>query len=209
MIRLASFFPDRLNLDGDQGNLLALRLYLQAAGFEATIESVGAANSYDSVHFALLGHGSKAAMSSIGVQLSAVDFSQLITKLPGLAIGSGFEYLAALGNTKSQVNRGERESEFSIGKLGTISALGYRNTDSGLPNLELNGNWICSMLHGPVLAKNPVLLHRAAKAAVSAAGLMWPVLPPSELSSWVDDLNRINQKIWSLETEEPYPALVL
>lgn len=209
MIRIGTFFPDRLNLNGDQGNLLALQKYLTLAGYSVSVESTGAANSYDGFHFLLLGHGSLAANTSLQVQLSAVDFDQLIFKVPGLAIGSGFEYLSAKECTKSKVARGERESEFSIGILGSISALGYRNTDSGLPNLELNGNWICSMLHGPLLAKNPQLLDRAAKATVSAAGLAWPKKAPAQLAAWVTELNRICEGVWKVETDQDFPKLAL
>jgi|GEM_PF-231166 CobQ-like glutamine amidotransferase family enzyme len=209
MIKLGSFFPDALNLNGDQGNLLALKKYLEAAGFEVQVDSIGAANGYQDIHFAFLGHGSMAAMRSLNTALSVVAFDQLLQTTPGMAIGSGFEYLAGLSLTKSEINREERASEFAIGELGTITALGYRNTDSGLPNLELNGNWICSMLHGPLLAKNPILLHRAAKAAVTAAGLVWPAVAPESLSSWVEKLNRISTQIWALETEAEFRPLVL
>jgi CobQ-like glutamine amidotransferase family enzyme len=209
MIKLGSFFPEALNLNGDQGNLLALKKYLEAAGFQVAVESIGAANSYDEIHFALLGHGSMAAMRSLNTAMSAVAFDQLLSKTPGLAIGSGFEYLAGLGLTKSTIEPGERDSEFAVGELGSIAAIGYRNTDSGLPNLELNGNWICSMLHGPLLAKNPVLLDRAAKAAVAAAGLVWPAVAPEPLTNWVSQLNRVSAQIWALETEAEFKPLVL
>jgi CobQ-like glutamine amidotransferase family enzyme len=207
MINLGAFFPERLNLNGDQGNLLALARYLEAAGFEVSVHSVGAANSYSDIHFGLLGHGSIAAVESLQVQLAAVDFDELLAKIPGLAVGSGFEYLSERGITKSIITRGDRESEFVTGSLGSLKALGYRNTDSGLPDLELNSNWICSMLHGPVLAKNPQLLHRAAKAAVACAGLVWPSEPPIALVAWVKTLNDVCAKIWTLESEEAFPAL--
>jgi hypothetical protein len=61
---------------------VALRLYLEAAGFETSTQSIGGANSYDNIHFALLGHGSIAAMASLEVQLSALDFAQLLTRFP-------------------------------------------------------------------------------------------------------------------------------
>lgn len=209
MINIGSFFPEALNLNGDQGNVLVLKKYLEAAGFEVRVESIGAANGYQDIHFAFLGHGSMAAMRSLSTAMSAVSFEQLLPNIPGMAIGSGFEYLAEIGLTKSLIHRGQRDSEFAVGELGTITALGYRNTDSGLPNLELNGNWICSMLHGPLLAKNPVLLNRAAKAAVSAAGLVWPAVATASLIEWVDQLNKISAQIWALETEVEFTPLFL
>jgi CobQ-like glutamine amidotransferase family enzyme len=206
-IVLGSLFPERLNLNGDQGNLLAMQRYLQAAGFDVRIASVGSANEYDNVHFVLFGHGSLAAMASLETQLSAVDFAFLMQNRPGLAIGSGFEYLSGHNLTKGQIVRGDRVSQFEVGKLGKLSALGYRNTNSGLSNLEMNGNWICTMLHGPILAKNPELLDRAAKAAVTAAGLLWPERPSVELQDWVAQLNRISGVIWAVETQEDFEAL--
>ena len=208
-IILGGIFPDKLNLNGDQGNLLALRNFLVAAGFQVRIDSVGAANKYDDVHFILLGHGSMAAMESLETQLSAIDFAFLMAQKPGLAVGSGFEFLSQNGLTKGQIERGQRVSQFEVGQLGQLAALGYRNTDSGLENLEMNGNWICSMLHGPVLAKNPRLLARAAKAAVSSAGLSWPERPSGHLLEWVENLNRICGEIWALETQESFEELVL
>ena len=63
------------------------------------------------------------------------------------------------------------------------------------------------MLHGPILAKNPELLDRAAKAAVTAAGLLWPERPSVELQDWVAQLNRISGVIWAVETQEDFEAL--
>jgi lipid II isoglutaminyl synthase (glutamine-hydrolysing) len=208
MIKLATVFPSQLNLNGDQGNLLALRRYLGAAGFEVEIRSLSRQTSVDDVHFVLFGHGSLAAMQSIDGVLKAMDWLKLM-HIPGLAVGSGFEYLSRESFVTQKIVLGERESEFQLQTLGALQALGYRNTDSGLPNLAVNDQWICTMLHGPILAKNPVLLDRAAKAAVAAAGQEWPKLAPAQLVKWVENLNRIASQIWQLETDEAYVPLAV
>lgn len=207
MIRLASIHADRLNLNGDQGNLLALSKYLRLAGFEVAVGGVQTTQSALESNFVLLGHGSMAAMESVKPTLRALDWKTILKTVPGLAIGSGYEYLASAGLTKDLINRSERESEFQVGHLGKISALGYRNTDSGLSNLTISGQWICSMLHGPVLAKNPILLDRAAKAAVASARLDWPANLPAEFLDWVATLNDLSSRIWSLETQEVFEGL--
>jgi CobQ-like glutamine amidotransferase family enzyme len=209
MIRLGTIAPERLNLNGDQGNLLALTRFLRLAGFEVAVVPVLNTEQALACNFVVLGHGSQAAMKSLEPVFNSIDFTTALQSVPGLAIGSGFEYLSELQAVPQTINRSERESEFSIGEMGPLKVLGYRNTDSGLPNLALNERWICSMLHGPLLAKNPQLLARAAKAAVAAAGLEWPQQPAQALNNWVAELNAICERIWSLECDEAYPQLML
>jgi CobQ-like glutamine amidotransferase family enzyme len=209
MIRIGTIYPERLNLNGDQGNILALTKLLRAAGF--AVEVVPVLNTEQALHcnFVLLGHGSMAAMESIDGVLGSIDFANVLAQIPGMAVGSGYEYLSRKGFAGQAIVRGERESEFQVGTLGTLKALGYRNTDSGLPNLALASQWICSMLHGPVLAKNPGLLYRAARAAVASAGLEWPGNPSDELRGWVATLNDVAARLWAFETEETFEPLAL
>ena len=207
MIRLGTVYPERLNLNGDQGNLLALTKFLRLAGFEVEVRPVSNTAQALDCHFVLLGHGSMAAMDSLESVLSAMDIAAITSAVPGIAVGSGYEWLSSNGFTAQSINRQERESEFQVGSLGAVTALGYRNTDSGLPNLAFTGKWLCTMLHGPVLAKNPVLLARIAKAVVEAAGSSWPHAETSELREWVDVLNEVCSRIWALETDEPFQRL--
>jgi hypothetical protein len=188
--------------------MLALKKYLSAAGFAVEIISMTQPTPFQGVHFVLLGHGSLAAMQSIDGSLKAMDWSTIM-QIPGLAVGSGFEYLSRESLVAQKIVIGDRDSEFQVETLGALQALGYRNTDSGLPNLAVNEQWICTMLHGPILAKNPALLDRAAKAAVEAAGQAWPKPATEELVSWVENLNRIASQIWQLETDEAYLPLVI
>lgn len=204
---LGTAFGSRLNLNGDQGNLLALRRYLSAAGFEVEIRSAATTEAALSCDFWFVGHGSVAAMQSIDEALRAIDWTRVLAEVPGLVVGSSFEWLAAHGKLNDTIQRGERVSQFEVAEFGPLRVLGYRNTDSGLPNLSLSGRVICTMLHGPLLAKNPQLLDRAARAAVTKAGLDWPLAAPAELGAWIDSLNKVCGEIWSLETDEEFPEL--
>lgn len=201
-IVLGTIAGSRLNLNGDQGNLLALRRYLAAAGFAVEFRSVASTEAALDCHFLMFGHGSAAAMASLDETLAAIDWKAVSAGVPGLVVGSAFEWLASNQHVNEGISRTERDSEFQVADLGPLRVLGYRNTDSGLPNLAMNGNLICTMLHGPVLAKNPKLLDRAARAAVAAAGKDWPMPAPAPLVQWVETLNRVCGSIWELEAEE-------
>ena len=208
MIRLGTIAPDKLNLNGDQGNLLAMSKFLRLAGFEVEVLPVTNADQALACNFLILGHGSIAAMQSLDTAFAGLKLEEVIGIVPGLAIGSGYEYLSRVGLVDQKIQPGPRQSEFTIGQVGPVKVLGYRNTDSGLPNLALNGQWICSMLHGPLFAKNPILLMRAAKATVAAAQLQWPTELPAALLLWIDELNGICSRIWKLETEETFEPLI-
>ncbi|MFM7030167.1 MAG: hypothetical protein ACKOWK_03775 [Micrococcales bacterium] len=197
---LGSVFGTRLNLNGDQGNLLALRRYLEAAGLTVEVRPVISTDDALGCNFVMLGHGSMAAMKSLEPQLTAFDWSKILERVPGLAVGSGFEWLAREVLSTAVTESENRVSEFQVAELGIIRALGYRNTATDLPNLQLNGSFICSMLHGPLLAKNPRLLHRAAQTAAKSASLELKHTP--ELAAWVNELNRICGGIWKLEAPE-------
>lgn len=190
----------KLNLNGDQGNLLALKRFLEAAGLSVEVRPVTNTADATACHFVLLGHGSMAAMESLNGQLKSFDWPAVTAATPGLAIGSGFEWLAAnvLGVAAGSVS--ERISEFQFGSLGALNVLGYRNAQTELPNIRVEGQLICSMLHGPILAKNPQLLHRAALAACTKAGISLP--QTAELKAWVEHLNRICAQIWALEAPD-------
>ena len=206
---LGSVFGNRLNLNGDQGNLLALKKYLEVAGFEVEVVGVGDTSAALNAHFLLFGHGSQAAMNSIDARLEKMDWQVVTAAVPGLAVGSAVEWLAATNLLAPVKRRAERVSQFETGELGNLRVLGYRNSDSDLPNIQMHNQFIATMLHGPVLAKNPRLLHKAAQAAVKCAGLEFPKVAPETLSAWVEQLNQISERIWALETDETFVKLEL
>ena len=209
VIRLGTFFGTRLNLDGDQGNLLALKRYLEAAGFAVEVQPVASTDQALLSHFLLMGHGSQAAMNSLADRLPGFDWNRIIQEVPGLAVGSGAEWLTQHLGGLGTFSRLERVSEFRVAELGDLKVLGYRNSDTDLPDLRLEQQFILSMLHGPVLAKNPRLLHKSALAAVRCAGGVWPSVLPAEAIDWISQLNRINSQIWLLETAAEFQPLEL
>ncbi|MDE2409020.1 MAG: hypothetical protein KGL72_01800 [Actinomycetales bacterium] len=208
-IVLGTIAANKMNLNGDQGNLLALKRFLEAAGQSVRVVSVTSTEEALKCHFLLLGHGSIAAMESLSSSLAAINWSSVLDSVPGLSVGSGTEWLAQIAPGATGFKRTERVSEFKVANLGSMPVLGYRNSDTTLPDLTFNGSFICAMLHGPVLAKNPMLLARAARAAATKAGVQLDFSSDS-LKDWIATLNRISQQIWELEAEgADYPALEL
>ena len=208
MITIFTPFADRLNLNGDQGNALVLMEYLKACGVETQQvqdpEQLGA----NTPNFVLLGHGSKASMASIWQQLEQLkpQLQHWQQTVPGLAVGSSVLWLVENGLSPQRVNAGPQQSEFVTTNFDGSAVLGYRNTDSGLANLSKNGEWVESMLHGPVLAKNPVLLRSVASNVLKAANLdVGSCLAAG--ADWLAEVARINAQIWKLESQEEMPAL--
>ena len=206
-IRLGTFFGNRLNLDGDQGNLLALKRYLEAAGFAVEVHAVASTEQALDSHFLLLGHGSQAAMESLEDRLPSFDWRTIIQEVPGLAVGSGVEWLSEHLSGPGAFSRIERVSEFKVAEMGDLRVLGYRNSDTNLPDLRLEHQFLLTMLHGPIIAKNPRLLHKSAVAAIRRAGGEWPSVIPPTAVKWVDQLNRISSQIWTLETDAEFQPL--
>lgn len=208
MITIFTPFADRLNLNGDQGNVLVLLEYLKACGVEAqqvqNPEQLGA----NPPHFVLLGHGSKASMASIKQQLAQLkpQLQQWQQTVPGLAVGSSVLWLVENGLSAQRLNVGPQESEFVTTSFEGSAVLGYRNTDSGLANLSQNGLWLESMLHGPILAKNPVLLRAIAATILKAANLDASGFQETG-ASWLADIAKIGEQIWKVESQEEMPAI--
>jgi len=63
-IRLGSLFPEDLNLNGDQANLLVLKKRLELRGVSSLVVDIPL-NKIDDVDFLFLGHGSIAAWEFI------------------------------------------------------------------------------------------------------------------------------------------------
>jgi len=223
IIRLGSVYGKRLNLNGDQGNLLALRRYLNAAGYEVEVVGVDCTDVALSCHFLLLGHGSIAAMESLGERLSQFDWAEIFARVPSLAIATSAVWLSgepveAFFDTTDRVSHFEvatlsLEASGEQGRFGIpddLRVLGYRNTPNAKAPALANpsGKLLTTMLHGPLLAKNPRLLDLIARAAVTAAGSPAPTQDSSGLHKWQQTLNDVASRIWALEAEgASYPAL--
>lgn len=203
MITIFAPFADRLNLNGDQGNVLVLTKFFEAAKVDCQVVSNFQQLNGKRPDFVFLGHGSDAAMRSIDAELVAqrhalVDFQSTV---PGLVVGSSVVWLVEQGLSAQVKKPGAQESRFEVAKIENLRVLGYRNTDSGLDSLAQTGKWIESMLHGPVLAKNPALLSMVAARILEVANLAMPV---AETAEWMSQLNRISAEIWSVETDEEF-----
>jgi CobQ-like glutamine amidotransferase family enzyme len=202
LIRLAALFPEHLNLNGDQGNLEVLSKQLKWRGVPCEIVSVRTlADLEQRFDLIFIGHGSIAAWSAIEgeFQSMAPKLAELIRAgVPGLSISTGFEELVesrvlAVPNIEPL---NERLSKFEIIEDGASEVLGYLNTDVNLPVLHREQNWIASMLHGPLLAKNPALLSEVLGKIAAHAGVGLP-----ELKEKAGQLADLIKDVWELERE--------
>ena len=175
MINLYTYAPDRLNLNGDQGNLLIIQRHLEWAGlaFEtvelsdrSALKKAAKAAARSTKAFLLVGHGSMAAMRSLAEdreELAACIDAFKTAGCPVLVVGSSFEALTRHGQLAERVSRFQ-EATVDAPSFGSIStnssmdAFGYINTQSDLPAILTNGSIVYTLLHGPVLAKSPDLL---------------------------------------------------
>lgn len=163
MIRLLELYPDHLNLNGDRGNLLVLQRRLEWAEIEVTVSShqVGDSLGGQAPDFVLLGHGSPAAWRQVYADLARIAptlQTWIDESTQMLAVSSGFAALhGLLRGLPSEVNKVPRISKFEVAEFAEEQIVGYKNTDLDLPTIERFGNLIGTVLHGPLLAKNPKL----------------------------------------------------
>ena len=204
MIRLGGLFPEHLNLNGDFGNLDVLKAQLEWRGLSCeTVQIERASDLTQDIDFVFVGHGSAAAWLAIHSEfddLAPTLRSLLVDGTPGLAISTGFEELVRTNVFTGLVatTMVTRTSKFEVYKDGENEVLGYLNTDANLPILHREKNWVASMLHGPILAKNPFLLEEVLGRITKHAGVQLPVIQESEKASQLADLI---DEVWKLETE--------
>jgi CobQ-like glutamine amidotransferase family enzyme len=73
-------------------------------------------------------------------------------------VSTGFAALhGLLSQLDTNVERVSRVSKFEEAESQEIRVVGYKNSDLDLPSLSIDGNFIGSLLHGPILAKNESL----------------------------------------------------
>ena len=162
MIRLVTLYPQHLNLNGDQGNLLVLAKRFEAAGlaFEQISFQVGDdVGLLDGANFILIGHGGVAAWCALEGELPRISNSLHAARSSGtfiFAVASGAEKLfaAPLNWFAEELDAKPRSSHFATAELAGFEVLGYENSASTLPVLEQRGSVVITALHGPVLAKN-------------------------------------------------------
>lgn len=204
MIRIGALFPQHLNLNGDLGNLEVLARQLQWRGLGCEILPIETVQSLsDNLNLVFVGHGSTAAWAAIREPFRAmapVLKSLLTAGTPGLSVSTGFEQLVdnQVFSNLALAQSPERSSKFVIHEDGANKVLGYLNTDSTLPALHRELNWVGTMLHGPILAKNSELLQELLTSITAHAGLE---LPPTQASEKAGQLADLIAEIWKLESE--------
>lgn len=156
-LKVATFFGSRLNLNGDQANLQILQTRACAYGFELEVNNFEVPEGATGADLIFIGHGSIAALQSIQEEFRALD--GLLENHLVMAVGSGAERVAqALG---IETTRGERVSKFVEHKLTlageTQKVIGYENSETRGIDTRFVGKCLLTLLHGPVLAKNPDL----------------------------------------------------
>ncbi len=199
MIRLLEMYPDHLNLNGDLANSIVLRKQFEMRGFQVEILKYRPGDELPGeFDFFVIGHGSAAAWSSI-----ESDFKNQIAKLTesllrsvsGIVIGNGFEATAkALFGIDFQPK--PRRSEFAIANVEGQEILGYVNSATDLPLALWHRNVLGTLLHGPVLAKNPVLVDRFIADICHRRGI---ANRPIEMKNEADQMTDLVERVWSLE----------
>lgn len=196
MIELYTLAPERLNLNGDQANLLVLSKRLEWLGEPVKVVSLDSLADISALSaavekspgrkFLLLGHGSASAWKSLEPLAEAVRelvVTLVAQSVPVLAVGSGYELL------RPGAPRTPRRSDFYVSEFEGREVLGYRNTDAQLPELARDGSLLLTLLHGPLLAKNPQL----ADEFIEQLGVV------VKANDRTEEIDAIVTKAWELE----------
>ena len=167
VIRLASLYPNHLNLNGDLANIAILEKRLEWFGIKSEVSSIEKPIDLSAFDVILLGHGSRDAWA----QLDEID-PELISKLVKLvkvgtkviAVSSGYELLVeAIDGVV--VKHSERVSEFK----SHDGIVGYVNSEAELEPIRWIENSLFTLFHGPVFAKNPELADKFLGSLISDA----------------------------------------
>jgi len=157
-VTIGTFFPKDLNLNGDQANLLILKKRLEARGVSCEIEALNMSFNPKKYSMIFIGHGSMAAWDSITETYPEI-FSDLKDAMKQgvfvFAVASGYDRInnsIGLNEQLKEVSNSHR-SEF----IETDGYVGYLNSSSKLDPLVHNKSGLFTLLHGPLLAKNPDL----------------------------------------------------
>lgn len=155
-IILGTIFPTDLNLNGDQANLLVLQKRLQFRSVPAEVVDISA-NPTQAADLIFIGHGSQAAWDYISIARPQVLSMVADHHKSGgsiMAVSSGAIKILELLGTK--FTEGAHRSEF----VEHDGIVGYINSPIKDFVFEEIGNSWFTMLHGPLLAKNPLLADR-------------------------------------------------
>ena len=188
-LKLAALYPDHLNLNGDMANLLVMQKRLKWQGKPAEMVPLTSSSNLADYDFVLVGHGSTAAWADIK-SIDPVFFINVVRYInsgkPALIIASAFDRLAeaVLGRKHST---GSHRSEFVKTADGIV---GYLNTDSNEQVILWHKKTVFTLLHGPVLVKNPEL----ADQLILKSGFVKEIAQ-TEQSVKTDELAKASRKI--------------
>lgn len=201
-VRLAALFPEYLNLNGDQANLMVAKKRLEWFGYECEIVSVGIGEDIpEDVHLIFLGHGSLAAWSFLNAEPERMvpQITQAINSGAGfMAIASGYEKSIRFGFFGGDTSPTKRVSKFELVKFGEIEVLGYRNTTTKAPVIQKENLLLGSQLHGPLFAKNPELVDSYLADILAAKNHSVAKRPEKNN---LDQVAEIIEAVWSLEKD--------
>lgn len=201
-LKLVSLFPDHLDLNGDQANLLVLAKRLKWQGMQAEIVGVNKGQSIPAeADLIFLGHGSMAAWADIHsdlIRLSPDIRQQISAGVAFMAVATGHERAIDLGFLGGDTTATSRVSKFEIAELDGKEILGYLNSATNAPVIQKKGLVLGTQLHGPVFAKNPefadaYLAEIAAAKGLAALGV--------ELNTNASRVAGIVNQVWELERE--------
>ncbi len=209
MIRIGVLFPEHLNLNGDAANAEVLSKQLTWRGVPSQIIGIDkCVEALPKIDVLVVGHGSIAAWSDVASswsRLSGALVELMRHGLPVLAVSSGFELLC-------RAQRGslsglevfdlvpediQRVSKFEVAEFEGYEVLGYKNSEAKLPTICRSNRVIGTLLHGPVLSKNPELLESFLVSISEYVGLDIPAVKPEVATRLGDHTS----KIWDLERE--------
>jgi CobQ-like glutamine amidotransferase family enzyme len=200
VIRLVTLFGERLNLNGDQANLTVIAKRLRARGVESTVIDFDESSRIEALteaDFIFIGHGSMAAWKSLEASWTRVNEALVNYRKSGrplMAVASGAERLYANGWFAEELSIVERASRFVVANLDDFSVLGYRNIATNLPDVAWIENVLVTALHGPVLAKNPLLADAILKRIAGRE------IKPS-VTAELQKLDANVEGVWKLEVD--------
>ena len=156
VLKLAALFPKHLNLNGDHGNLLVVQRRLKWLGVAAEVIPVTNSTNLSDFDFVLVGHGSKAAWDEI-LRLDTDFVNNLVSYIesgkPALVVASAYDLVSK--NLLGKQN--EQQEHRSLFVKTSEGVVGYVNSSSKASELVGHKNSLLTLLHGPLLAKNPKL----------------------------------------------------
>ncbi len=209
--KIATFFPEHLDLNGDQANLLIASKRLEWLGYEVEISAIEKATELPSeTDLIFVGHGSLAAWADINDSMThAITWiSNSVQMGCGfMAVASGQEWAIRSGLLAGDANPTERISKFELAEIEGREILGYLNSSTSAPVIQKDGLALGTQLHGPVLAKNPEFADSYLLEIAAARGVMKNNAVDNEasksrlLSNNADLVAGIVKQIWELERD--------